>query len=314
MKQKTFLKWPEAKGMFLREKKNKNTRSVYDYALRQYRHGLRGIDRDVDPITGDFRAIRDAIKLWLWEDEATVKSATMECRLKGVRMFYTWLEDEGYRDDDPAAGIKTQKKDPWKPVEFPESELADKFLAAMERESRSGKIADMRDYLLTLVLRETGLRVSEMRPLRVQDIEFDTGRVHVIQGKGNKSRITCMTLATCDLAKAFAKKHGLVDGDFLFMAHWAYPWELDLRLVRAKPLSRETIFQLLQSRARSYGFSPAEVKLLQSPHGYRHLWTLEHVRGETDHITLTSMAGWSSPAMVMFYIQRAGLDVHAARR
>ena len=108
MKQKTFLKWPEAKGMFLREKKNKNTRSVYDYALRQYRHGLRGIDRDVDPITGDFRAIRDAIKLWLWEDEATVKSATMECRLKGVRMFYTWLVDEGYRDDDPAAGIKTQ--------------------------------------------------------------------------------------------------------------------------------------------------------------------------------------------------------------
>lgn len=238
----------------------------------------------------------------------------MECRLKGVRIFYLWLANEGYRDDNPTAGIKIQKQDQWKPVEFPESDLADKFLSYMERESHSGKINDMRDYILGLVLRETGLRVSEMGVLKVQDIEFDTGRVNVIRGKGNKSRVTCMDIATCALIKKFVEKHSLVAEDFLFMAHWAYPWELALRQARARPLSRETIFQLLQSRARSYGFAPDEVKLLQSPHGFRHLWTLEHVRGETDHIVLTSMAGWSSPAMVMHYIERAALDVHVARR
>ena len=161
-------------------------------------------------------------------------------------------------------------------------------------------------------MRETGLRVSELGSLRVQDVDCETGQVRVQSGKGNKSRVTAMGKTTGALVMAFVGKTKLEPVDFLFTAHWAYAWEPEIRKLRARTIKRETVFLMLQARARQCGFSEEEVKLLQSPHGYRHLWATEHVIAETNHILITSMAGWTNPSMVMRYIRRAGLNVHAA--
>lgn len=314
MKQKAFFTFQTLRNSFLQDIPNENTRAGYKYSLDFYSTALKEIDKDLDPVNGEFRAIRDTIKLCIWESSGQVKDSTVECRLKGIRLFYIWLMDEGYRDDNPAQRIRLKKQNTGKVVEFPSTELADRFLGYMERGSKSDEMRDTRDYLLTLVLREGGLRVTEMGALRAQDIELETGRVQVIGGKGNKDRTTCISMKTANLIGRFARTHNLMPEDYLFTSCRAYRWEPEMRQVRAKPLSREAVFMMLQTRARAYGFEKDEVKLLQSPHGYRHLWTHEHILGKTDHITITSMAGWSTPAMIMRYIQGAALDVHPARR
>ena len=155
----SFLTWRTMKHEYLSDIENKNTRSAYDYALRAYKKGLKKVDADLDPITGSFKALREGIKLWIWEASTKVTGSTMQCHLKGVRLFYRWLIDEGYLEKNPAENIKVKRKATGN-VEFPDTELADRFLKFMERETQSEKVSDIRDYILVRVLRESGLRVS----------------------------------------------------------------------------------------------------------------------------------------------------------
>ena len=68
---------------------------------------------------------------------------------------------------------------------------------------------------------------------------------------------------------------------------------------------------LLKKAAERHGFDAKEVKLLQRPHGYRHLWAVRHVKAGTSHIYIMLMAGWKNMTMLEHYISYASFDVKA---
>ncbi len=64
------------------------------------------------------------------------------------------------------------------------------------------------------LLYKTGLRVSELVALRIQDIDFDRGLIQVVSGKGGKDRVTLLPPA---LFKTLLKQKSLKrSSDFLF--------------------------------------------------------------------------------------------------
>lgn len=60
-------------------------------------------------------------------------------------------------------------------------------------------IYQYRDKAILYLLYSSGLRVSELTALNIEDIDFESGRITVNAGKGNKSRITFTDTSTLDL-------------------------------------------------------------------------------------------------------------------
>lgn len=101
--------------------------------------------------------------------------------------FFTWLAAEEYLSKNPCASIKPIKTNSKIKLPFSQVEL-DQLRSACNNSKQRGMIE---------FLAATGVRVSELCDLDIEDVDFTTNRVHVKHGKGDKERYTYMT----DLAK-----------------------------------------------------------------------------------------------------------------
>jgi len=88
----------------------------------------------------------------------------------------------------------------------------DALLAAPDQSTWLGR----RDHLMLLVAVQTGLRVSELIGLRVQDCVFGTGAHVRCHGKGRKERCTPITRQTAHVLKKWVAENRAGSTDLLF--------------------------------------------------------------------------------------------------
>src|SRR6188474_348386 len=103
--------------------------------------------------------------------------------LSGIKGFYKYLLFEELVDKDPTALIEGPKLGRKLPdtLSYPEIE---KLFDAIDLSTSEGG----RNRAMLEVLYSSGLRVSELVELRINNIHFDAGFLRVI-GKGNKERL-----------------------------------------------------------------------------------------------------------------------------
>jgi integrase/recombinase XerD len=112
-----------------------------------------------------------------------------------------------------------------------------------------------RDHALMLLAVQTGLRVSELTSLRINDITLSTtGHVRVI-GKGRKARSTTLTRETIAVLRRWLKERQGQPEDPLFPT------------AQGQPLSRDAVERLLAKHAAS---CPSLNTKHVSPHALRH--------------------------------------------
>jgi integrase/recombinase XerC len=99
-------------------------------------------------------------------------------KLSAIREYFRFLEGLGRIDKSPTAGIETPKREK-NTRQFLRSDEYTKML------SLAG--ANPRDYAILQVFLQTGIRVSELASLRMQDIDFLKPSV-TVAGKGKVSR------------------------------------------------------------------------------------------------------------------------------
>jgi integrase/recombinase XerD len=110
--------------------------------------------------------------------EKNYSKNSMYIHIKAIQAFYSFLEM------DIAEKIVPPKRAASLPKYLSEEEMAKLFAAA-----RSDPVNGIRDYALLAVLGFTGLRVSELCHLNVEDIDFSEKTIKVRSGKGDKDRI-----------------------------------------------------------------------------------------------------------------------------
>jgi integrase/recombinase XerC len=111
------------------------------------------------------------------------KPATVNRILQSLKIFFSWAEEAGIAKDNPAGGIKM----------IPVVKSAPRSLEPKERQAlmravyRAGK---ERDIAIVTLLMHTGLRVSELCALTLDDIKLRerSGYLTIRSGKGNKYR------------------------------------------------------------------------------------------------------------------------------
>lgn len=155
--------------------------------VRAYRSDLRdlGMTAGDVPLSGiDLELLRE----WLWN--ATKRGdarSTLARRTAAARSFFSWALDEGFIDADPSLRLVAPKRGRTLPVVATADALRTLLDGYAERAAEGAPIV-LRDHAMLEVLYGTGVRVSELCGLDVDDLDLDRATARVL-GKGSKERV-----------------------------------------------------------------------------------------------------------------------------
>ena len=175
-----------------------HTVRAYDSDLSQFiGHIAAGADikrRDLTPAAID----REAIRAFLAHLHADGQSRSTAARkLAAIRTFLRYLRREGIIDADPGGLVVTPKREVRMPAYLSEGEMS-QMLDAPDEEQPLGR----RDHAILEVFYASGLRLSELAGLDLDDVNL-SGRMVRVLGKGGKQRLVPFNGASAKAIRAW---------------------------------------------------------------------------------------------------------------
>jgi integrase/recombinase XerD len=222
--------------------------------------------------------------------------ASLARKLSALRTFSRFLVREKIRDDDFTGLLTGPKPGRKMPGTLSESEVARLMAAAGGGEPRG-----LRDRALLELFYSSGLRVSELAGLTLQQIDLEQGFLRVF-GKGSKERAVPVGGRACDALATYltSGRPHLVrphTGSEFFLNH------------RGRALSRVALWMIVKAHAKRAGIT-TNVK----PHALRHSFATHLLTGGADLRAIQEMLGHASISTTQIYTavepQRL-LDHHA---
>lgn len=233
------------------------------------------------------------------KDEKEIKRKTQNYYLIALRGFLKYL---ARRDIEslPAEKIELAKTESREIEIISDEELERLLLSAPEENS----LKSVRDKAILETLFSTGLRVSELCRLNRENIDFKKGEFSV-RGKGDKIRLVFLSETAKQAIKKYLDKRTDIE-EALFV---------NLNKNPSRLVSR-SIERIIKLRAAKAGISK---KL--TPHGLRHLFATDLLRGGADLRSVQTMLGHSSISTTQIYthitnpqLKQIHQTFHAKRR
>ena len=142
-----------------------------------------------------------------WRHRKGITGKSLQRNLSGIRRFFAYLIEQGKAKSNPAQGILAPKT----PRKLPRALDVDQTRRLLEI-SDSNDLA-LRDIAMLELTYSSGLRLSELINLNMQDLDLKDGLVTVL-GKGKKTRtIPVGKFAINALNKWFAVRSSMVAAD-----------------------------------------------------------------------------------------------------
>jgi integrase/recombinase XerD len=206
--------------------------------------------------------------------------STIARNISSIRSFHEFVVVEKLADANPAELVELPKKAKKLPEVLTAIEV-EQIIDSVDRTLSVGA----RDAAIVETLYASGMRVSELTDLEVDDLYFEIGFIKVI-GKGNKERLVPMG----ELAQK-AVEHYVENArnDFL---NTKKPEKSKNRVFinqRGGPLSRMSIWNIVNKYAEKAG-----IKKNVYPHIFRHSFATHLLEGGADLRAVQEMLGHSS--------------------
>lgn len=115
--------------------------------------------------------------------ERNLKNRSINRHLSSLRSFFKFLIREGFLKTNPTASLLSPKQEKTLPQFLTEEEVF-RLISSVNTKDERG----LRDRAVLEVFYSTGMRVSEMAGLSIEDVDFIGGVVKVM-GKGKKERM-----------------------------------------------------------------------------------------------------------------------------
>jgi len=208
--------------------------------------------------------------------EAALSARSQARALVALRQFFGFLKAERLCEANPTEDVDLPRFGRRLPTFLTVAEV-DLLLAAPDRRTDRGA----RDGAMLETLYATGLRVSELVKLRLQDVNFDAGYL-VTVGKGGKQRIVPLG------ESAVAALHHYLEGArsrFLQPGRWANTDALFLTRL-GRRMTRQAFWKILGAYARAAG-----IRKEISPHKLRHSFATHLVERGADLRAVQAMLG-----------------------
>lgn len=206
----------------------------------------------------------DLIAYILWLKDREYASATVARKVAAMKSFCGFLARIGALEDNPAEELDSPKVKKQLPTTLTPTEV-DHLLALPGKHGGSPKA--MRDTALLEVLYATGMRVSELAGLSLDDLDVEGGTIRCT-GKGNKERVMPLyTEATQALRNYLERGRPALLG--------GHPDDRTLFLnPRGEKLTRQGLWLIIKAYARELGL---EDKV--TPHTLRHSFATHMLNG-----------------------------------
>jgi integrase/recombinase XerC len=212
---------------------------------------------------------------------------TLARRTSAVKAFTAWAMRRGLLTTDPAARLQVPKAHRILPAVLRQDQALDAMAAAKSGAEQGDPLA-LRDRLIVEMLYATGIRVSELCGLDVDDVDTRHRLVRVL-GKGNKQRTVPFGVPAADALRSW-----LTDGRPALVTAESGPAlllgargrRLDVR--QARTVVHQTVSAV--NGAPDIG-----------PHGLRHSAATHLLEGGADLRVVQELLGHSSLATTQLY-------------
>jgi integrase/recombinase XerD len=212
-----------------------------------------------------------------------VESRSAARKLSCLRGFYRWLLLDRRLQHDPTVNLESLST--WKvlPKSLAESEVASMLNVAetAANHSQAGPKA-LRDLAILELLYASGLRVSELTNLRIEDLSLDEARIR-LRGKGDKERIVPLGAPAIQALETYLKQ-GRPQLGKRQRDSWLFLSE------RGQPLTRQWIWRLVKASDST-----------ASPHKLRHSCATHMVEHGADLRSVQILLGHADIATTQVY-------------
>jgi len=290
----------EAEGLARRTLENKK---VYFLVFHRY---LEEHHEDITPNTLDTNTIREFL-YYLKNDHIKHKNnhcvkeeyksvgasvSYINTILKHIRAFYNFLVEEEYVQANPFRKIKSLKE-----AQDNIEALSVEQLKTLLKQPNQRTYAGFRDYVLMMLLADTGMRISEALNLQQEDIDFKTNVLELkgTNTKSRKARYVPISQKTSRLLRELLVE--IEEFDTLYIFASVYGNTIDPARFR--------------QRLKMYGDNAGIKGVRISPHTFRHTFAKYYLLNNGDVMTLQKILGHSSIEMVRKYVNMTSKDIVA---
>jgi integrase/recombinase XerD len=264
----------------------KNSVAAYRTDLRHFHQWLHDEDIELERVQrGDivryFQALRGR----------GISARSVARALAAIRGMFRFLVAERHLKIDPTENIENPKLWTTLPKSLPPADV-EALLRAPDRATAAG----LRDAAMLELLYATGLRVSELIRVRIDDLVMDAGFLRTI-GKGSKERIVPFGDSARDAIVVYMER-GRPELDSKLDPHL-------FLTIRGRPMSRQSFWMKIVRYARDAGISTHI-----SPHVLRHSFATHLLENGADLRSVQLMLGHSdiSTTQIYTHVSRARLQ------
>ena len=218
--------------------------------------------------------------------------SSMRRKLSAARQYLLFLRRKGIVKEDPFEELERPRG--WERLpKFLTLEEVEKLLNAPDTSTPIG----IRDRAILELMYASGLRVSEVCNLKVEDLDFNQGLLFVKQSKGKKDRIVPVNSVALNWINRYlrVRKH---HSPFLFLS------------TRGRPLTRQRIWQMIKEYAVKAGIDPKKVH----PHVIRHSFATHILLRGADLRSVQELLGHASIKTTQVYTEVAQPELERAYR
>jgi len=164
-----------------------------EFEKRVSEHTLESYQRDINQLLS-YCASQD---LHQWQDIKSIDirnhianrhrkgiaSKSLQRELSAIRSFYTFLLKKYQFQDNPAKHVRAPKQERKLPKVLDVDQMAGML------ESKADSFLEIRDLAIFELFYSSGLRLSELTALNIEDIDLSENTVTILHGKGGKQRV-----------------------------------------------------------------------------------------------------------------------------
>lgn len=156
---------------------SKRVQGIRESSLRKYEFDILKLFEYIDKSV--IKMTTNDIRYFLAIYKKNNSNTTMDNMRRSFSTFFNWLESEDYILKSPTRKIGKIKSDTIKEKPYTSSDM-EAMLISTDK---------IRDKAMFTMLYSTAIRVSELSNVNIDDIDFVSKELHIINGKGGKDRI-----------------------------------------------------------------------------------------------------------------------------
>ena len=209
------------------------------------------------------------------------RASTVARKTAAIKSFCNYLMGEGIMRGDPAANMISPKVDKYVPRAITPDEV-DRLLEQPRRGAETGRPEAIRDHAMLETLYSSGMRVSELVALNIDDIDLEQATV-CCTGKAGRQRRVPLRASAVEALRRYVESARpaivIADEPALFVNH------------RGNRLTRQGFWLILKSyaeRANIVDITPHTLRHSFAAHALKHGVELRDVQQMLGHVSIST--------------------------